>query len=85
MNTKSSAWDGEYYKKHTSMQKHEWVLGPIENINFNGDETILDIVCCTTKQKGTVITTLFSEMVNLAFYESIISHKYSTDNLLIFQ
>lgn len=45
MNTRHDTWNSEHYKKYASLQNHEWALVALENLTFNGSESILDIGC----------------------------------------
>ena len=45
MDSSRDTWNSEHYKKYSAFQKHEWALASLENMNFKGDEVILDVGC----------------------------------------
>ena len=51
MANKKDTWSGEHYKKHFPKDKG-WIISYLENIKFNGNETILDIGCGNEKEMG---------------------------------
>ena len=44
MANKKDTWSGEHYKKHFPKDKG-WIISHLENLKFNGNETILDVGC----------------------------------------